>query len=61
VRECRCHYSSVGVLLYVTLSDVACVSLPQIPQSRQDRLRRYTRGLATDLAKQGAKGRIKGS
>ena len=43
VRECRCRYSFVGVVLYVTLSDVACVFLPQIPQSRQDRLRRYTR------------------
>ena len=33
----------VGILLYVTLSDVARLFLPQIPQSWQTRLRRYTR------------------
>ena len=32
VRECRCRYSFVGVVLYVTLSDVAMrISTPDSP------------------------------
>jgi hypothetical protein len=51
VGECRCHYSLVRILLYVTLSDVARVFLPPTPQSRQTRLRRYASRLTLGVQK----------